>query len=1011
MSTREPGVNQVIADILRGMRRRWKVQSEPGGAIRGGSKTPDILITERGALPLIIENEFADNPANSVEQDAAGRLGLTLASGGQQIRAVIALRTPEQAATAPQHELEAWLRDCRDFDYALYRRQRADDDIRWPANGWLRGSLAELALLAQQAVRPDEEIDELAEQLQTHISDAEVVFTQRYPQGAAEVAAMLADTLRLEDDRGRQARRMAMAMLANALIFQQSLAQGMTGIPTPSSMYMDDNLVQQETVRVWRDILKKNYFPIFFVAREILKWIDQPAVAEEILAKLYSFLTKLFRSDGAARSHDLTGFVFQRLIADRKFLATFYTRPESAALLAALALPRDRPPGAADWSDAQTLKGLRIADFACGTGTLLSAVYNRLGALHELHGGDAQTLHSNMIERVLVGCDVLPMATHLTLSMLASAQPEQRFEHSQILTMRYGRQERKLGKKGEYDYALGSLDLLATQEALPTLATRPMAVEGRGEIEAQERHYLPDNSFDLVIMNPPFTRPNNRTAPERKGIPNPAFAALGTSSDDQRAMGELLSSMRDDIPYHGNAGLASAFLGLAHKKLRDGGTLAMVLPLVMTSGAAWEPARYTLTSSYGEIVVITIAGLKTDEKAFSADTDMAECLLIARKSEEGQNKHAQFITLRERPRNDSEGPLIVQALHSKKDIRSLEMGPYGGTPIQVGEDEVGQILHFPLPKCGPWQLSGVTDFALAQTAYQLVDKSLWLPGSGRIDIQNLPVVSLDKLTVATSPYHLSIRSQWYNKDASPQGPFDIHSPPVNPVPTYPALWAHDAKRERCMEVESDSEAIVRTSHSRTIQREINKRVEAIWATATRVHITVDFRYNSQSLCVSMAKTDCIGGRAWPSVIFPRDRRASWEPTFAVWCNSTLGILLFWWQASRQQSGRGITTVTALPALPTLDLRALTDAQLAAAARLFADMKHCPMLPVNQIDEDPVRAELDRRLLTEVLGLPEELCAKDGPMDLLRRKLAAEPSIHGGKISKVTLDVPEGCLPD
>ena len=40
MSTREPGVNQVIADILRGMRRRWKVQSEPGGAIRGGSKRP-----------------------------------------------------------------------------------------------------------------------------------------------------------------------------------------------------------------------------------------------------------------------------------------------------------------------------------------------------------------------------------------------------------------------------------------------------------------------------------------------------------------------------------------------------------------------------------------------------------------------------------------------------------------------------------------------------------------------------------------------------------------------------------------------------------------------------------------------------------------------------------------------------------------------------------------------------------------------------------------------------------
>ena len=63
-----------------------------------------------------------------------------------------------------------------------------------------------------------------------------------------------------------------------------------------------------------------------------------------------------------------------------------------------------------------------------------------------------------------------------------------------------------------------------------------------------------------------------------------------------------------------------------------------------------------------------------------------------------------------------------------------------------------------------------------------------------------------------------------------------------------------------------------------------------------------------------------------------------------------------------------------------------------------------MLPVNQIDEDENRAELDRRLLTEVLGLPAALCeSADSPLALLRRKLAAEPSIHGGKISKVRLD--------
>ena len=41
---------------------------------------------------------------------------------------------------------------------------------------------------------------------------------------------------------------------------------------------------------------------------------------------------------GANQAHDLTGRIFQQLIADRKYLATFYTLPASAALPA-----RDSP--------------------------------------------------------------------------------------------------------------------------------------------------------------------------------------------------------------------------------------------------------------------------------------------------------------------------------------------------------------------------------------------------------------------------------------------------------------------------------------------------------------------------------------------------------------------------------------------------------------------------------------------------------------------------------------------
>ncbi|MCY4009888.1 MAG: hypothetical protein OXF22_09095 [Anaerolineaceae bacterium] len=616
MTQHEHTLNVRIGDALRGMRRRWRVSIEDPGAATAGHRRPDLLLTEPGAAPLIIEHET--HPAPGVESDALRRLGMDLSGGRHPVRAAIALRSPAELRQLQGAALAGRIRESAAFEYALFRGLIPADAERWPARGWLRGSLQDLALLAQQAMRPSEEIDRLAEILERDIELARQIFSENYPEGHAQIAALFAEHLRLED--GPQTRRMAMAILANALIFQQSLAghEDYAAVRTPEQLYDQQKLHKTEILQDWGAILAINYYPIFHVAREILRGIDRTAAAQAILTQLFHIIDAIVR-EGAARSHDLAGFVFQRLIADRKFLATFYTRPESAALLAALALPND-----GGWGDAERLRNLRVADFACGTGTLLAAVYARLGALHELAGGDAQALHRAMLERVLVGCDVLPMAVHLTLSMLAAAYPEVTFSDCTMLAMPYGKQE-----TGEY--ALGSLDLLATQEALPTLATRPEAVEGAGQRAAAERHTIADASYDLVIMNPPFTRPNNRAGFERAGIPNPAFAALGTSEEDQRAMGKLLSSFRDEIPYHGNAGLASAFVGLADKKLKPGGTLAMVLPLVILTGTSWERARQLLRKQYTNITVVTIAGEKASDKAFSADTGLGECLLVARK--------------------------------------------------------------------------------------------------------------------------------------------------------------------------------------------------------------------------------------------------------------------------------------------------------------------------------------------------------------------------------------------
>ena len=69
---------------------------------------------------------------------------------------------------------------------------------------------------------------------------------------------------------------------------------------------------------------------------------------------------------------------------------------------------------------------------------------------------------------------------------------------------------------------------------------------------------VPDQEFDLIIMNPPFTRATNHEG-AHADVTNPAFAAFGATQADQTAMGRRINQAGKETCYHGNAGIASAF--------------------------------------------------------------------------------------------------------------------------------------------------------------------------------------------------------------------------------------------------------------------------------------------------------------------------------------------------------------------------------------------------------------------------------------------------------------------
>ena len=90
---------------------------------------------------------------------------------------------------------------------------------------------------------------------------------------------------------------------------------------------------------------------------------------------------------------------------------------------------------------------------------------------------------------------------------------------------------------------------------------------------------------------------------------------------------------------------------------------------------------------------------------------------------------------------------------------------------------------------------------------------------------------------------------------------------------------------------------------------------------------------------------------------------------------------------------------ALQSLPVLDVQALSHNQLSAAVTLFDSMSAKKLLPFHEIDHDPVRCELDKRFARDVLKFPQSFYAVGGPLELLRMKLAREPSIQGSKVEE------------
>ena len=522
MPNSENTITSAFVNVLRPMREAWSINEQITRPFLNVTQKPDVIVTERGRNPVVIEVKIdGDTPNFTGKIQAEAHFGMLLDPSVftgltyNIIENVLRVRMPARFRTMPQDKIESDMRRAEDIAYILLNKSGseiepvpdpvlfiAEPEIdtetapeSFPQNGWLNGSVADIATAIRVRATPISKIDAAADLLEKQIETAaqqlESAIKER-PSIGAEIEAILFQKS------GEQTSRMAMLIVTNAFVFQSVLAgkPEMERVMSLKRMLSDNakRLRYEQVIAGWNIILKVNYRPIFHVAKRLIEAIaTDDELVDRILATLCDTAKELV-DQRLTQIHELAGTVFQRLIVDRKYIKANYTRLESVALLSALVLPKTQ----------ENVSELKVADFACGTGSLLNGAYQRILELHEHAGGKGSRIHTQMIEKNLVGCDVMPNASHLTAALLTSIYPDLKIGNTRIHTMPYGSQE-------DRSYALGALDLYDIPETLPLpmLGTAAQQIGGEDDTTVMTQQEFRYGEFDIVVLNPPFTRPDS----------------------------------------------------------------------------------------------------------------------------------------------------------------------------------------------------------------------------------------------------------------------------------------------------------------------------------------------------------------------------------------------------------------------------------------------------------------------------------------------------------------------
>ena len=942
----------ILNDALaRFFRERCNLPDAAAETLVGG-KRPDIVV-RLSEGPVVVETEF--EPARTVEADALSRLGMDI--GGQRVQNAFAVAVPERLRSTPQRHLYEQIGTAK-----LRWQEWRIDGTSGPARD---GTAIELGDSVARTTPPASNLDEAVDLLN---DGAERAGSRLYaaPGTLGRVARVFG-----AEPADNATANMAALVIINAMVFQERLASGEAAFQPISAAVRDGRFSRLTLLQGWDYILDVDYYPIFSMARDAVRELTEVEAAE-VLTECAETASALLAM-GAVGRHDLAGRVFNRLIADRKLLAAFYTTIPASTLLAGLALS---PEGweHVDWSDPEGLGELCVVDPACGTGTLLMAAYRQIVQNYSAVArpeADDPLLHQILVERVINGADVVQAAIHLTAATLAAMSPSVRFEQMQLHTLRLGTDTQKDFQGSEAGKVwLGSLDWLeapAVQYVFSGTQEQIGATTGNGGVVQRPK-------ADLVISNPPFTR-RGSDGDKQEAISR-VFSVPKSDAASEGAIAKRTSALLRGTPANQMAGHGSSFTVLADRMVKPGGRVALVLPVTALSGGSWGGVRRMLSGRYE--VEYVVSSHDPNLRSMSFDTGIAETLLVARRlgEDESPTGRGLFVNLWRAPYQETDALALVRAVQAGASTPVLQFDgpPVGGSTLMVGGEQWGEIVEGPVGD-GPWSSARWRWALTGQFAAGLKRGELWATDGTQV-IARIPVAALSEVC-NVGPQDRQIRGSL--------GAFDSERGWEEQT-QFPALWRHRESIHRSLISYPNAHLTPQPGRDHS----------PIWEQAGTLHVTRDVQYDSQRIAATRTIVRALGVRAWHTLNVeasaPEDQSRR-ESALALWCNSTLGMLLHVNHSNRAQRGRGTGSKGMLETLTTLDVRKLEAWQLDAADAIWRDFSAREFRSFHQCAVDPVRIELDERVARDMLGLGEDAVAT---VARLRTLLASEPSIHGSK---------------